>query len=173
MKLLLPFDGSPAAVRALEYVAALEQRDALHVHLLNVQPRTVDDEVYLEPLLKGGEKMLRDAARYLEARAISHTSEVAVGSAADAIVARARADRFAAIVMGVRSAMARLFTGSVSRGVVRESGLPVMLVTSSGQARVAGAEGAGAFRYPERTARERLPEEKDNGPANHGFRHAD
>lgn len=146
MKLLLPFDGSPAAVRALEYVAALEHRDALHVHLLNVQPHTVDDEVYLEPLLKGGEKMLRDAARQLEARAISHSSEVAVGSAADAIVSRARAERFAAIVMGVRGALVRLFTGSVSRGVVRQSGLPVMLVKSSGETRVAGAAGAGAFR---------------------------
>ena len=146
MKLLLPFDGSPAAVRALEYVAALEHRDALHVHLLNVQPRTVDDEVYLEPLLKGGENMLRGAARQLEARAISHSSEVAVGSAAAAIVARARAERFAAIVMGVRGAMVRLFTGSVSRGVVRDAGLPVMLVDASGQTRVATETGARGLR---------------------------
>ena len=146
MKLLLPFDGSPAAVRALEYVAALEHRDAMHVHLLNVQPPTVDDEVDLEPLLEGGEKMLRDAAGHLEARAISHSSEVAVGSAADAIVERARAERFAAIVMGVRGAMVRLFTGSVSRGVVRKAGLPVMLVKASGETRVAGVAGTGAFR---------------------------
>ena len=146
MKLLLPFDGSPAALRALEYVGALDQRGALHVHLLNVQAPTVDDEVYLKPLLEEGEKLLGDAARALQVRAISHSSEVMVGFPADKIVERARSQRFAAIVMGVRGAMARLFTGSVSRGVVREAGVPVMLVDASGQARVAKAPGAGASR---------------------------
>ena len=146
MKLLLPFDGSPAAVRALEYVGALDQRGALHVHLLNVQGPTVDDDVYLKPLLEEGEKLLGDAARALQLRAISHSSEVAVGFPADTIVERARSQRFAAVVMGVRGAMARLFTGSVSRGVVRAAGVPVMLVDASGQARVANAPDAGAFR---------------------------
>jgi nucleotide-binding universal stress UspA family protein len=146
MKLLLPFDGSPAAVRALEYVGALEQRDGLHVHLLNVQALTVDDEVYLPPLLKEGERLLGDAARHLRARAVSHSSEVAVGFPADTIVARARAEPFAAIVMGVRGVMARLVTGSVSRGVIRGSGLPVMLVKESGETLVAARATAGALR---------------------------
>jgi nucleotide-binding universal stress UspA family protein len=142
MKLLLPFDGSPAAVRALEYVSGLEHRGSLHVHLLNVQVPTVDDDVYLKPLVKEAERVLGDASRYLEARAISHSSEVAVGFPTDTIVARARAERFAAIVMGVRGALARLFTGSVSRRVVREAGLPVMLVKASGETRVSGARDA-------------------------------
>jgi nucleotide-binding universal stress UspA family protein len=142
MKLLLPFDGSPAARRALEYVGALEHRGGLHVHLLNVQIPTIDDGVYLNALLKEAEKVLGDASRYLEARAISHSLEVAVGFPTDTIVARARAERFAAIVMGVRGALVRLFTGSVSRRVVREAGLPVMLVKASGEKRIASAAGA-------------------------------
>ena len=131
-KVLLPFDGSPAARRALEYLAAVADRET-HVHLLNVQPPTIDDDVYLDPLVRGGEQVLRDAARHLEAKAIRHTSQVAIGWPADAIVRSARSESCTAIVMGVRSAIARLLSGSVSRGVVREAGVPVTLVSTSGE----------------------------------------
>jgi nucleotide-binding universal stress UspA family protein len=132
-KVLLPFDGSRAARRALEYVAAVADRET-HVHLLNVQSPTIDDGVYLDPLVREGEQMLLDASRHLEAKAISHTSQVAIGWPTDAIVRSARSESCTAIVMGVRGAIARLFSGSVSRGVVRQAGVPVTLVSTSGEA---------------------------------------
>jgi nucleotide-binding universal stress UspA family protein len=133
-KVLLPFDGSPASRRALEYVATIEQGHDSHVHLLNVQGPTIDDSVYLGPLLKEGEQVLRVASRHLEAKAISHTCQVAVGFPSETIVLHARDERCTAIVMGVRSAIARLFSGSVSSQVVRLAGIPVTLVKATGEA---------------------------------------
>lgn len=132
-KVLLPFDGSPAARRALEYVADLEAGRDSHIHLLNVQGPTVDDSVYLPPLIKEGERVLRQAAHRLEAKAISHSSEVAVGFPSETIIESAKSGRYTAIVMGVRGAVARLFSGSVSRHVVRDAGIPVTLVNATGE----------------------------------------
>ena len=134
-KVLLPFDGSPEARRALEHVASTERgRRGSHVHVLNVQGPTIDDGVYLEPLLREGEQLLLHASRHLEAMAISHTSEIAVGYPAETIVLRARDERCTAIVMGMRSTIARIFTGSVSRRVVRDADVPVTLVKATGEA---------------------------------------
>ena len=43
MRVVVPFDGSPSAGRALDYVLSLHSRmssDALEVHLVNIQPNT-------------------------------------------------------------------------------------------------------------------------------------
>jgi len=133
-RVLLPFDGSPPARRALEYVAAMDQGREFHVHVLNVQAPTIDDDVYLQSLLDEGERIVRVASRHLEARSIGHTTLVAVGHPSDTIVLNAKAERFTDIVMGVRSAIARLFSGSVSRRVVRHAGKPVTLVKATGEA---------------------------------------
>ncbi len=133
-KVLLPFDGSPPARRALEYVAAMDRGNDFHVHVLNVQAPTIDDEVYLQPLLNEGERIVRVASRHLEARSISHSTRVAVGYPSDTIVLSAKAERFTDIVMGVRSAISRLFSGSVSRRVASRAGTPVTLVNATGEA---------------------------------------
>jgi nucleotide-binding universal stress UspA family protein len=132
-KWLVPFDGSPAARQALAYVAGEAGHDT-HIHLLNVQPPTIDDAVYLRSMVRQGEEMLRDASRQLEARSISHTSHVAVGYPSETIVLNAQQTRCTGIVMGMRSAIARLLSGSVSRRVVSEVDVPVVLVNTSGQA---------------------------------------
>ena len=130
---LLPFDGSAASRRALDYVAAMERGRDFEVHVLNVQRPTIDDDVYLQPLLDEGERIVRVASRYLEARSIRHTTRVAVGYPSETIVNSARAERCTEIVMGVRSPFARLF-GSVSGHVVRHAGTPVTLVKATGEA---------------------------------------
>jgi nucleotide-binding universal stress UspA family protein len=130
-KWLLPFDGSPSSRKALAYVVA-GANDATHVHLLNVQPPTIDDSVYLDPLLELGEQTLREASRRLELHGISHSAEVAVGYPSQAIVARANETACTQIIMGVRSTVARMLTGSVSRDVVRGVDIPVLLVNASG-----------------------------------------
>lgn len=133
-KVLLPFDGSPAAQRAMEHLAATERPGESSVHVLNVQHPTIDDDVYLPEFVDRAKLMLREASRYLEARDIAHTAEVAIGSACDVIVSSAKEKGCTAIVMGVRNPLMRLLSGSVSRHVVRKAGLPVTLVKANGQA---------------------------------------
>ena len=132
-KILLPFDGSPAARRALEYAAAERGRDS-HIHILNVQGPTIDDDVYLAPLLNKAEQMLREASRQLERMAVSHTTRVVVGFPRDTIISSATEERCTEIVMGKRSAIARFFSGSVSAHVVRRAAIPVTLVKANGEA---------------------------------------
>lgn len=132
-KVLLPFDGSPAARRALDYVAATDWGDDLHVHVLNVQSPTIDDDVYLRPLLKEGEEIVRVASRHLRARSIGHTTRVAVGYPSETILRSAAAEGCTDIVMGVRNPLARFFSGSVSALVVRDAGTPVTLVKATGE----------------------------------------
>jgi nucleotide-binding universal stress UspA family protein len=112
-KVLLPFDGSPAAHRALEFVAA-ERGPGTHVHVLNVQAPTIDDEVYLAPLLSEAEQVLLAASRYLERMAVDHTTRVVVGFPRDTIVRSATEEGCTEIVMGMRGAVARFLSGSVS-----------------------------------------------------------
>ena len=133
-KVLLPFDGSPPARRALEYVAAMDHGGDFHVHVLYVQAPTINDEVYLQPLLDEAERIVRVASRYLDARSISHTTGVIVGYPSDTIVRSANAERCTDIVMGVRSSIARFFSGSVSRRVASLAGTPVTLVKATGEA---------------------------------------
>lgn len=137
-KVMLPFDGSPPARRALEYVAAMDQGGDFQVRVLYVQAPTIDDEVYLPPLLAEAERIVRVASRYLEARSISHVTRVAVGYPSDTIVRHAKAERCTEIVMGVRTALARFFSGSISRRVAGLADLPVTLVKATGEAVVTG-----------------------------------
>lgn len=132
-KVLLPFDGSPAARRALGHVAAMDQGGDFQVHVLYVQAPTIDDAVYLQPLLDEGERTVGIASRHLEARSISHTTRVSVGYPADTIVLIAKQERCTEIVMGVRSAIARFFSGSISARVASLAGIPVTLVKATGE----------------------------------------
>ena len=133
-KVLLPFDGSPPARRALESVAAMDQGGDFHVHVLYVQAPTIADDVYLQPLLEEAGRIVRVASRYLEARSISHTTQVAVGYPSDTIVLIAKAQRCTEIVMGVRTAIRRFFSGSISARVATQAAIPVTLVKATGEA---------------------------------------
>ena len=135
-KVMLPFDGSPPARRALEHVAAMDHGGDYHVHVLYVQAPTIDDDVYLQPLLDEAERIVGVASRYLEARSISHTTGVAIGYPSDTIVRSAKAERCTEIVMGVRTAFARFFSGSISRRVASLADIPVTLLNATGEATV-------------------------------------
>ena len=131
-KVLLPFDGSPAARRALEHVAAMRGGD-FHVHVLYAQAPTIDDAVYLQPMLDEAERTVGVASRHLEARSISHTTAVTVGYPADTILLSAKEERCTEIVMGVRNAILRFFSGSTSRRVASQARIPVTLVKATGE----------------------------------------
>jgi nucleotide-binding universal stress UspA family protein len=103
------------------------------VHVLYVQAPTIDDAVYLQPLLDEGERTVGIASRHLEARSISHTTRVSVGYPADTIVLSAKQERCTEIVMGMRSAIARFFSGSISARVAGLADIPVTLVKATGE----------------------------------------
>src|SRR5688572_2686993 len=110
-KLLLPYDGSPAAQRAAELVAGYAgDKRALALTLLNVQSRPVSlwpeasaaTGAIEAALLDEGRSTLAQAKSRLESAAFTVHAEVRLGLAAQTIVREARhAD---AILMGTRGA---------------------------------------------------------------------
>ena len=127
MKLLLPFDGSSGALRAVELVAAYRGA-APDITLLNVQslPAGLTPEMgpVEEALMAAGEAQVRAALQALpEARL-----RVRVGFPTDVILREAAAAQL--IVMGTRGhgALQGFALGSVALRVVHAAPVPVLLV---------------------------------------------
>jgi len=128
VRILIPFDGSPAAARAVDFVSTL----AVTTTLLNVQPRPVSlwPAAGLDPaavdaaLIQAGQEVLQPvAARLPGARA-----EVRLGFAADTILREAAGHD--AVVMGTRGAgmLQGYALGSVALRVAHGGAAPVILV---------------------------------------------
>lgn len=134
LPLLLPFDGSPAALRAVELLAAYRGAAALAPTLLNVQarPLTIWPESMLDAraveaaLLEAGEEELRPAL----ARLAGAQGAVRLGFPADSIVREAAALGVQAIVMGTRGkgALHGFPLGSVALRVAHAAAVPTLLV---------------------------------------------
>ena len=137
-KWLVPVDGTPASMSAVEYVIAHADRARTHLHLLNVQPTIMAGDVSVVASAKlvadlrrsAGERALSAAQALLARHSFQHTSEVVFGAPAAAIVRSAAERRCAKIVMGVRGVgvIANIAGRSVSGRVVRLSPVPVTLV---------------------------------------------
>ncbi|MFN8057762.1 MAG: universal stress protein [Vicinamibacterales bacterium] len=137
-RVLLPFDASDNALRAVDHAVALERRGlALDLHLVNVQPPLRSDVTGFVPAAnvqdfhrEEGLKVLARAAARLDASGVAHTDHVVVGPPTDAIAELASSLEPQFILMGThgRTAVASLLLGSVAAGVVRASTVPVMLV---------------------------------------------
>jgi len=139
--ILLPFDGSKPALRALDYVVELREEGlkGLTVHLLNVQeePKLFGD--YASQSLVGklnaeakryGESINSDALTRLEAVGLECHTHAVVGGIAQSIVEAAESFGCDTIIMGTRgmSNLANLVMGSVATRVVHEAKVPVVLV---------------------------------------------
>jgi nucleotide-binding universal stress UspA family protein len=121
LKLLLAFDGSASANRAAELLAGhAGADDKIEVLVLGVDPRTA----------AAGRAALEPAAARLAESGIAARRQVRVGPAAPAILAEARRQKPAAIVMGTRGegALHGFALGSVALRVVHRARLPVLLV---------------------------------------------
>jgi nucleotide-binding universal stress UspA family protein len=129
-KLLIAFDGSPAARCALEYAIEQARNCALAVHVVNVQTALIDDAVYYRSHEQIGAEILMAATLPLELRGIRHTTEVAFGAVAASIVRSAAMQRCDAIVIGSRDkpAIANFFSASISSQVARLAGVPVTVI---------------------------------------------
>jgi K+-sensing histidine kinase KdpD len=136
-RVLVPFDGSPRAFRAIDHVIALSraghQADVL---LLNVQlapAKTTAPSVATDLRSESwpaGEVILSKASRLLERQHIPYQSEVVVGRPHELIIAAAEQHHIDLIVMGSRGmgAVARLFLGSAATAVVQHAKVPVTVV---------------------------------------------
>jgi YjbE family integral membrane protein len=139
-RLLLPIDGSPASLRAVERLLELRDwyREPLEIHLLNVQHalhKDVGQFVAAEDV-KGffrdeSEKELAAARARLDAAGVDYQHHAVVGDlAAETIAHFAREHGIGQILMCThgRSAVADLLLGSVAKGVLQHSDVPVILV---------------------------------------------
>lgn len=137
---LVPFDGSASAKRAVQYLVDFSKvYPDIQVHLLNVQrePNLYGNYVpasMLDDLRKGAiqhaEKVNREAALLLEQAGISHQSHVAVGDVVTEVVAAVKRLGCNTVVMGTRGmgSLGNLVMGSVATRVVHDVPVPVLLV---------------------------------------------
>jgi nucleotide-binding universal stress UspA family protein len=137
-KWLVPVDGTPASMSAIEYVLAHADRARIHVHLVNVQPPIMAGDVSVLASAKlvtdlrrsAGERILRESGRRLTSHGVRHTGEVIFGALAETIVRSASERSATKIVMASRrtGALAKMVGRSVASRVVRLSHVPVTIV---------------------------------------------
>lgn len=135
-RVLLPYDGSEQAKRAVDYVIGLCRGSVpFEVELLHAPMPIPSTMLPLGQLVHAhydeqGKSVLRDAEDALRAAGIPYTARVVPGNAAEKIVEAAEEGNCTRIVMGTRGpgALASVFLGSVAYRVVQLSPIPVTLV---------------------------------------------
>jgi nucleotide-binding universal stress UspA family protein len=123
-RVLVPFDGSPSAIHAVQHIISLAR--AGHrgtILLLNIQtPSAKSSSAGADSGVQAraaGEAILEKASQLLDAQHIPYQSEVLAGVPPEAIAAAARRHQIDLIVMGSTGmrTLARLFLGSVATTV--------------------------------------------------------
>jgi len=137
-KILVPFDGSANAERAVTHTIALAKSlQSYEIHLLNVQPSVgggvsafvgkgdIEDWHRDE-----GEKALANGKRLLDAAGLTYKTHIGVGNPGDVIAAYAKKFGCGQIVMGTRGhgATLGLLLGSVAQHVTSHVDVPVTLI---------------------------------------------
>lgn len=138
-KLLLPTDGSPAAVRAARFAAALapQVRD-LEVHLVNVQEtvdawevrRFLSEEEIADMQRQRGEEATAESQAILREAGVTVVPHLEVGDISETIARLVGELGCRQVVMGSHghTAMGGLLMGSVSTKVLHQVQVPVTLV---------------------------------------------
>jgi nucleotide-binding universal stress UspA family protein len=134
-KILVPFDFSAAAVRALVWAADLNRTTGgpplQLVHAISSRPAGTGD-VSLEMLLPNAdeietlERSMVEEARHLDTRATA-TVRIGASSVGDLVLDAAKAAEAQLVVMGShgRTGVRRLLLGSVAEHVLRHADCPV------------------------------------------------
>jgi len=136
---LVPIDGSAAALRAMEHaVQMLRAQPGARVHALNVQApkihawpgKLVSPDMINAELRKDGQLLLVQAEQIAHAAGVSCSTHVSIGAAADEIIAYAGRHECDGIWMGTRGlgAVTALVLGSVAQHVIHLAQVPVTLV---------------------------------------------
>ncbi|TVP92266.1 MAG: universal stress protein [Pseudomonadaceae bacterium] len=137
---LVPFDGSSSAKRAIQYLVDFSAKyPAIKVHVINVQtePKLYGNYVsasMLEQLREGaiqhGQEINVDAASMLEAAKIDFETHAVIGEVIGEVVKAVKSFGCNTVVMGTRgmSNLGNLVMGSVATRIVHEVPVPVLLV---------------------------------------------
>jgi nucleotide-binding universal stress UspA family protein len=139
-KILVPFDGSDNALRALRYAIQLAKGDgSTELHIVNAHdPPIVYGEVAVyvtenkakEMQRRHSEDILKPAIELAAAAKVNFKSQIRIGDVAKSIVDYAKKAGCDGIVMGTRgmSAIGNLVLGSIATKVIHLTKLPVTLV---------------------------------------------
>ncbi len=136
-KLLVPFDNSSTALRALEHaIAYARSHEGTTLHVLTVlddvspETRELIDAVEIERVLAAEAKQQQTARALVEPTGLACVYQAVPGTPARVIADYARDHSIDHIVMGTRGLgkIAGLLLGSVATKVMREVGCPVTLV---------------------------------------------
>lgn len=138
--ILVPFDGSASAKRAVQYlVDSSRVYPNIQVHLLNVQrepnlygnyvPATMLDDLR-EGALNHAQKVNAEGVQLLQAASINHEVHAVVGDVVTEVVAAVKRLGCDTVVMGTRGmgSLGNLVMGSVATRVVHDAPVPVLLV---------------------------------------------
>lgn len=140
-RVLIPVDGSPCSLRAVELMIAkrgfFARPDELELHLVHVQPTFSSD---VKQFVSSGqvegfrheetEKALREARTLLDRAGARYSIHEGVGHVAEVVTQLAESLHCDQITMGThgRSALAELLTGSTTIKVIHLAKVPVLLV---------------------------------------------
>jgi nucleotide-binding universal stress UspA family protein len=144
-KLLVPTDGSKAAMRSIEYAAEVAQQVGASITLLSVVDKSVlvpqsvpafsKSKALIEPiedyLKMAADSYLEEAEKFCASRRIKTRKIVRSGRPVDEIVKEAEKSKVDVIVIGSRgkSALKAAVLGSVAFGVInKETKIPVLVV---------------------------------------------
>lgn len=139
-KLLVPFDGSESALRALQHAVKLAKQApaaALHVVHAHEEPLLygeiavyVPKEKMAELQRKHSEDVLGAAVGVLKASGVAYETEILIGPVGDVVAKRADELGCEGIVLGTRglSAIGNLVMGSVATKIIHLAKVPVTLV---------------------------------------------
>lgn len=140
MKVLIPVDGSPSSLHAVEHVIASQAwlKEQPEVHLLNVQWKLATGNVKLfisqetinDYYREQGEAAMAAARDKLDAAGLAYRYHISVGAPADGIIQYATDQKIDQIVMGAhgQKTLSSLLLGSIAGKVAHMSDIPVLLV---------------------------------------------
>jgi nucleotide-binding universal stress UspA family protein len=132
--IVVGFDGSPAAERALDRAAALSGEDGRVVVVtasVSLPPTSiVDDPIAGGPSPQERDALLERAAATLRSRAIEPALVAADSGPTEALVAAARANDASLIVVGSTGSdyATRVIVGSTAETIVRQAPCDVLVV---------------------------------------------
>jgi nucleotide-binding universal stress UspA family protein len=136
-KILVPLDGSEHSSRALEVAIHLAKQLKCKLALLTVYSMVAASGSSPELSLMAidasrdrGKEILKKAEDKVNSEMIEVETELAAGTAVEAIVEKSKEGKFDMIVMGARGlgTMKKLLIGSVSEGVIKNAPCPVLIV---------------------------------------------
>ena len=136
--ILIPFDGSDYALRAVRYAASLaKELFDVRLELLNVQdplPQKVHDALSEQEIARWraseADIILQPARQILDAEEVQYQVRSRVGSPANEITRHVHESQCDAIIMGTRGLgpVANLMIGSVANKVIHLVAVPVTLI---------------------------------------------